>query len=96
VFAAEFIFPESEFIERLQEMGIHRRSCSAEDVVRLKRSCNACVSYTFLRKRLVRLGYAEEAALAAVKFTNLEESMFGKPIYKQDWFRARRNAKSGQ
>jgi Zn-dependent peptidase ImmA (M78 family) len=96
VFAAEFIFPESEFIERIQAMNIQRMSCSAEDVVRLKRSCNACVSYTFLRKRLVRLGYAEEAALAAVKFTNLEESMFGKPIYKQDWFRARRNSKSGK
>jgi hypothetical protein len=67
-----------------------------EDVVRLKRSCNACVSYTFLRKRLVRLGYAEEAVLARVKFTNLEESMFGKPIYKQDWFRARRGAKSSK
>lgn len=96
VFAAEFIFPESEFIERIQAMDIQRMSCSAEDVVRLKRSCNACVSYTFLRKRLVRLGYAEEAALAAVKFTNLEESMFGKPIYKQDWFRARRNSKSSK
>ena len=94
VFAAEFIFPESEFIELIQAMGIQMMSCSAEDVVRLKRSCKACVSYTFLRKRLVRLGYAEEAALAIVKFTNLEESMFGKPIYKQDWFRARRNAKS--
>ena len=93
VFAAEFIFPEAEFIERAQAIGIQKRSCSAEDVVRLKRSCNACVSYTFIRKRLVRLGYAEEAAFAKVKFTNLEESMFGKPIYKQDWFRARRKAR---
>jgi hypothetical protein len=67
-------------------------SCSAEYVVRLKRSCNACASYMFLRKRLVRMGYAEEAALAEVKFVNLEESMFGMPIYKQNWFRARRNS----
>jgi Zn-dependent peptidase ImmA (M78 family) len=94
VFAAEFIFPESEFIERIQAMGIQRTTCSPEDVVRLKRSCNACVSYTFLRKRLVRLGYAEEAALATVKFTILEESMYGKPIYKQDWFLARRSGRS--
>ena len=94
VFAAEFIFPEAEFIARTQQLGIEKMRCSPEDVVRLKRSCNACVSYTFLRKRLVRLGYVEEAALAKVKFTNLEESMFGKPIYKQDWFLARRKAKS--
>jgi len=94
VFAAEFIFPESEFIQCIQTMGIQMKSCTPEDVVRLKRSCKACVSYTFLRKRLVRLGYGEESVLAAVKFTNLEESMFGKPIYKQDWFRARRNSKS--
>lgn len=92
VFAAEFIFPESEFMERVEEMGVQRMSCTPEDVVRLKRSCNACVSYTFLRKRLVRLGYAKETALARVKFKNLEESMFGKPIYKQEWFRARRKA----
>lgn len=94
VFAAEFIFPEAEFIERTQQIGIQRMRCSAEDVVRLKHSCNACVSYTFLRKRLVRLGYAEEATLAKVKFTKLEESMYGKPIYKQEWFVARRKAKS--
>jgi Zn-dependent peptidase ImmA (M78 family) len=94
VFAAEFIFPESEFIQCIQVMGIQPMSCTPEDVVRLKRSCNACVSYTFLRKRLVRLGYADDSVLAAVKFTNLEESMFGKPIYKQDWFRSRRNSKS--
>lgn len=93
VFAAEFIFPEVEFLARTQEIGIQRMLCSPEDVVKLKRSCNACVSYTFLRKRLVRLGYAEEATFAKVKFTKLEESMFGKPIYKQDWFRARRKTK---
>jgi hypothetical protein len=46
-FAAEFIFPEAEFIERTQAMGIQKMLCSAEDVVRLKRSCKACVSYTF-------------------------------------------------
>jgi hypothetical protein len=79
VFAAEFIFPEVEFLARTQEIGIQRMLCSPEDVVKLKRSCNACVSYTFLRKRLVRLGYAEEATFAKVKFTKLEESMFGSP-----------------
>lgn len=93
VFAAEFIFPEAEFVELTQTMGIQKMLCSAEDVVRLKRSCKACVSYTFLRKRLVRMGYVEAATLAKVKFKNLEESMFGLPIYKQDGFRARRKAK---
>lgn len=93
VFAAEFIFPEVEFIERAEATGIQKMQCSAEDVVRLKRACRACVSYTFLRKRLVRLGYVEESALAKVKFKNLEESMFGMPIYKQAGFRARRKAK---
>ncbi len=94
VFAAEFIFPEVEFLARTQEMGIQRMLCSPEDVVRLKRSCNASVSYTFLRKRLVRLGHAQEATFAKIKSTKLEESMFGEPIYKQDWFRARRKVKS--
>lgn len=94
VFAAEFIYPEAEFVACTETLGIQKLACSPEDVVRLKRSCNACVSYTFLQKRLSRLGYFVEGAFAKIKFKNLEESMYGKPIYKQEWFRARRRAKS--
>lgn len=93
VFAAEFIYPEPEFLECVSSLGIAPSSCTPEDVVHLKRTCGACVSYQFLRKRLVRLGFADAATFTGVKFQNLEEEMFGIPIYQKAWFKARRAAK---
>jgi Zn-dependent peptidase ImmA (M78 family) len=93
VFAAEFIYPESEFLECIDSLGIVHGSCTPEDVVHLKRTCGACVSYQFLRKNLVRLGFANAQAFAGVKFQNLEEQMFGTPFYKSAWFKAHRAAK---
>jgi Zn-dependent peptidase ImmA (M78 family) len=90
VFAAEFIFPESEFLACLQSLNIQIGQCSPEDVVRLKRDCGACVSYQFLRKRLTRLGFASESTLNGVQYQKLEEKMFGVPIYKQAWFKSYR------
>ncbi|MDR5728481.1 MAG: ImmA/IrrE family metallo-endopeptidase [Terriglobia bacterium] len=90
VFAAEFIYPESEFLERLQLLKINPGQCTPEDVVRIKRECKACVSYLFLRKRLVRLGFAAAHAFDKIQFQKLEEQLYGPPIYKQEWFRKRR------
>jgi hypothetical protein len=75
---------------RQEELGIQLGKCSPEDVVRLKRECGACVSYQFLRKRLVRLGFAPTHAFDRIQFQNLEEQIYGLPIYKQDWFKKRR------
>lgn len=94
VFAAEFIYPEEEFIACVATAGIQLGACTPEDVVRLKRTCNALVSYQFLSKRLLRLGFASPGTLEKVKFQNLEQQMFGVPFYKSDWFKARRRAKA--
>lgn len=90
VFAAEFIFPEEEFLKALKAEGIEAGKCQAEDVVRLKKSCGAPVSYKFLQKRLERFEIIESGAFAEVQFQKLEEQVFGVPIYKQDWFKRRR------
>ncbi len=86
VFAAEFIYPEQEFLDCISTVGIELDKCTKEDVVRLKRACAAPVSYTFLRKRLERMGFADPGDFAKVQFQKLEEEMFGLPIYKQPWF----------
>jgi len=86
VFAAEFIYPEREFLECISSLGIQHGKCTKEDVVRLKRACRAPVSYTFLRKQLERMGFAHPGDFARVQFQKLEEQMFGLPIYKQPWF----------
>lgn len=96
VFAAEFIYPEEEFLACVSSMGIQPGCCTPEDAVRLKRSCNALVSYQFLSKRLVRLGFAEAKTFDKVKFQKLEEQMFGLPLYKTEWFKAKRRAKTGK
>lgn len=90
VFAAEFIYPESEFLDAVRALHISPGQCAAEDVVRLKRECGACVSYQFLRKRLIRLRFAGSHAFDGVQFRKLEERIYGQPIYKQEWFKRRR------
>jgi Zn-dependent peptidase ImmA (M78 family) len=94
VFAAEFIYPELEFLECVASVGIAMGKCTPEDVVRLKRACGACVSYQFLRKRLVRLGFGSSAELDKVQFQKLEDEIYGVPIYKRSWFKAYRKTKA--
>ncbi len=83
VFAAELIFPEQDFIDRLGQMGVARGSCSAEDLVRLKRQTGTTLSYAGLAKRAEFLGFATAGSLARVRWKKLEEQMFGEPLYKQ-------------
>jgi Zn-dependent peptidase ImmA (M78 family) len=94
IFAAEFIFPEAEFLQALETKGIQAGKCTPEDVVRLKQSCNAPVSYKFLQKRLERFQIIASKEFAKVQFQKLEEKLFGLPIYKQEWFKRRRAAKN--
>jgi Zn-dependent peptidase ImmA (M78 family) len=86
VFAAEFIYPEVEFAEHIDQLGVNR--WEAETVVLLKRQRRAKVSYKFLCKRLERLGLVVKGQFDRVQFQNLEDSMFGVPFW-----RARRHRK---
>jgi Zn-dependent peptidase ImmA (M78 family) len=90
VFAAEFIFPESEFLVCVKSLGMERGKVTPEGVVEIKRGCAAQVSYKFLQKRLEWFQFIEPGEFAKVKFQNLEETIYGVPIYRQPWFRARR------
>jgi Zn-dependent peptidase ImmA (M78 family) len=86
VFAAEFIYPESEFAEDLAPWGVV--VWKAENVVHLKRNCKAKVSYRFLCKRLERLGLVPVGHFNGVQFQKLEEQIFGVPFYRR--YRGRR------
>lgn len=94
VFAAEFVFPEQEFLDCVEAMGFERGSVTPEEIVELKRNCGAPVSYTFLRKRLEWFNFIEKGEFAKVQFQKLEEQIYGVPIYRQPWFRARRKRKT--
>jgi Zn-dependent peptidase ImmA (M78 family) len=94
VFAAEFIFPESEFLEVARQLDLLKSPVTPEDIVRFKRTVNAPVSYKFLRKRFEFLNLVPKGRYAKVKFTVLEAQMYGQPIYKQDWFKELRARRS--
>ena len=81
VFAAEFIYPETEFREDLVPLAIV--VWDPEAVVRFKRACKAKVSYKFLCKRLERLGLIVRGQFDQVQFQKLEERLFGVPLYRR-------------
>jgi Zn-dependent peptidase ImmA (M78 family) len=81
VFAAEFIYPEAEFAEDITHLDLS--FSDAADVVRVKHSCKAKVSYKFISKRLERLGRITAGQFDGVQFQKLEEQMFGVPFYRR-------------
>lgn len=81
VFAAEFIYPESEFEDDLKAFG--RPVATAADVVDFKRSCRAKVSYRFICKRLERMGLIGVGQFDSIQFQKLEEEIHGVPFYKR-------------
>ena len=81
VFAAEFIYPEAEFVADVGAMA--SMQWQPGDVVRFKRNCGAKVSFRFICKRLERIGCAAPNAFAGVAFRKLEDEMFGVPYYRR-------------
>ncbi len=94
VFAAEFIFPEKEMREIIVAMGITRDNCDPKNIVDIKRSKYAPVSYTFIKKRFEYFGLIGRGTFDSIQFEKLEEEIYGKPIYKQPGFQARRKKRS--
>ncbi|MFZ3350792.1 MAG: ImmA/IrrE family metallo-endopeptidase [Xanthobacteraceae bacterium] len=89
VFAAEFIYPEDEFLEDVE--ACNKSEWQPQDIVRFKRfHSRAKVSYTFIRKGLERRGIIAPDQFSAIKFQKLEEQIYGLPFYKQPWFKQRR------
>lgn len=96
IFAAELIYPESEFMDHVKQMGLQTGSVQAEDIVRLKRETAVPVSYQFLCKRFEFAGLTTPGQFAKTQFVKLEEKIYGTPFYKQKWFkdyRARRSSR---
>ncbi len=85
VFAAEFIYPEDEFAADIVRSRI--RQWDVDAIVKFKRNfCRAKVSYTYVRKRLERLGLVQRGQFDKIKFQKREEELYGVPFYKQAWF----------
>jgi len=83
VFAAEFIYPTSDFSNDLTKMGITRGACTSRDLVVLKHQTSTSLSYASLAKRAERTGYAPQNSLLKIGWKKLEESIYGEPDYKR-------------
>ena len=93
VFAAEFIYPELEMRQLIGQMEITNHNCTPEVVVKFKRTCLACISYTFIVKRFTRFGLCRHDTFSRVQFTKVEEQLYGPPIYKRESFKRARARK---
>ena len=83
VFAAEFIFPEVDFLTMLGGMGVTAGICTAEALVRLKHDTRTTLSYTGLAKRATFLRLVPPGTLDRIRWKKLEEQLFGEPLYKR-------------
>jgi Zn-dependent peptidase ImmA (M78 family) len=94
VFAAEFMYPQAEMLQLVQDLEITALTCTAEKIVEFKRACAAHISYTFIVKRFEWFGFCQPGAYKKTHFQKLDESIHGVPFYKQDWFKRQRARKS--
>lgn len=57
-FASEFLFPDEEFFEWMERLGIGPRECTREGLLLLKQTTRTTLSLAGLSKRADRLGFA--------------------------------------
>jgi Zn-dependent peptidase ImmA (M78 family) len=80
VFAAEFIYPEAEFVRDLEKI---RGPCNPKALVRLKEATSTTLSYQAMVKRSLRLGllhYTDELRFEGVRWGLLEKRLFGRRL----------------
>lgn len=81
VFAAEFIWPESDFQSNISDFGITKENCTPENVIGFKRAMRIPVSYMFIKKRLEWFKLIDKGSFDKIKFQTLEHKIYGLPFY---------------
>jgi Zn-dependent peptidase ImmA (M78 family) len=80
VFAAEFIYPEADFVRDFEKIG---GPCNPKALVRLKEATSTSLSYQAMVKRSLRLGllhYTDEFRFEVVHWGLLESKLFGRRL----------------
>lgn len=80
IFAAELIFPESEFSALVQAKG---GECTSRLLVEIKHETKTTLSYAGMAKRAVFLGFAPNDGFKGVQWKKLEESIYGEPLHRR-------------
>lgn len=83
VFAAEFLFPDADFVAHLNAMGVGTGKCIPQTLVHLKRDTRTTLSYAGLAIKAERLGFAARDTVTAFKgWKKLEAQLYGVPPWK--------------
>jgi len=83
VFAAEFLFPDADFIAHLNAMGVGVGKCTPATLAHLKHQTRTTLSYAGLAIKAERLGFAPRDTVTTFKgWKKLEEQLFGVPPWK--------------
>lgn len=83
VFAAELLFPESEFRRMMDGFGVGVGSCRPANIIEIKRRTGTTLSFLGLVKRAEFLGFAAPGSLPRTGWKVLEEKIHGVPFYKR-------------
>ena len=83
VFAAEFLFPDRDFVSHMKMMGIRRDECLPKTLVHLKRKTGTTLSYAGLAIKAERLGFAPSHSLTTVKTWRKFEALYDEPVRRR-------------
>jgi Zn-dependent peptidase ImmA (M78 family) len=72
IFAAELIYPETNFRSDLKRMGLRRGAWAIEAIVRLKRETGTTLPYKLIAERAVRMGFASQKSFDSKDWRRLE------------------------
>jgi Zn-dependent peptidase ImmA (M78 family) len=81
IFASELLFPDRDFIEQMERMGIREDQCLPRTLVRLKRKTRTTLSYAGLAIKAERLRFAPLGSLTKVKTWRKLEKMYATSSY---------------
>jgi Zn-dependent peptidase ImmA (M78 family) len=83
IFAAELIFPETDFWTALKASGVTPDTYGPEALVRLKARVRSTMSYASMAKRIEFRGYAPQGSHAKVAWRAIEDALLGVPFFRR-------------
>jgi IrrE N-terminal-like domain len=80
IFASELLFPDQDFVEHMERMGIRRDQCLPRTIVWLKHNTGTTLSYAGLAIKAERLRYAPPDSLTKVRTWRKFEQIYASGV----------------
>jgi Zn-dependent peptidase ImmA (M78 family) len=92
IFASELLFPDQDFVEHMEEMGIRRDQCLPRTLVWLKHKTKTTLSYAGLAIKAERLRFAPIDSLTKVRTWRKFEEIYASGVRPMVTRTSRRSA----